>query len=115
MGYIRHQAIVVTGWDNSDIGGKHTTVTAREHAIQLGLPCTNIVRSMTNGYTSFMIAPDGSKEGWETSNEQETFRSQWMHWAKTQHGQVDWACVGYGGDDPELARLCDFNGKGDND
>lgn len=114
MGYIRHQAIVVTGSDNSlyTAGGKHDTAIARDKALELGLPCSDIVPSRTNGYTSFLIAPDGSKEGWHTSDEQEANRKAWIEWARSS-GHFDWACVSYGGDDAALASLDDWNRKGD--
>lgn len=113
MGYIRHQAIIVTGSDYSDIGGVHSTALARDKAVELDLPCSEIVQSFANGYTSFLIAPDGSKEGWGMSNEQEGKRLEWMRWANGCGASFDWACVTFGGDDYDLATLDDFNGKGE--
>jgi hypothetical protein len=111
MGYIRHQGIIITGSDASDIGGKHDTALAREKALALGLPCSDIVRGTTNGYTSFLIAPDGSKEGWQTSNEQEAKRKEWIAWARSCGLFFDWVCVNFGGDDYDHAFLDDHNGK----
>lgn len=111
MGYIRHQGIIATGSDNSDIGGKHDTALARERALELGLPCSEIVRGTTNGYTSFLIAPDGSKEGWPESNDQEAKRKEWIEWARKSGHYFDWACVSFGGDDAQLAALEDHNDR----
>lgn len=115
MGYIRHQGIIATGSDNSDIGGKHDTALAREKALELGLPCSEIVRGTTNGYTSFLIAPDGSKEGWEASNVQEAKRKEWIEWARKSGLYFDWACFSFGGDDSELATLEDWNSRENRD
>jgi hypothetical protein len=35
---------------------------------------------MTNGYRSFAIFPDGSKEGWDTSDELESKRDAFIRW-----------------------------------
>ena len=68
MGHIRHNAIIVTGYSS---GGtfQGTTQKAHDKAIELGLLVTDIVNGKANGYSSFMICPDGSKEGWDLSNE----------------------------------------------
>jgi hypothetical protein len=109
MGYIRHNAIIVTGSDCTDIGGKHDTLAARDKAIDLGLPCSEIVRGTTNGYTSFLIAPDGSKEGWQESKRQDELRAKWIEWARASGHGFDWALISFGGDDAELAMLEDWN------
>ena len=58
MGYIRHHAIVVTG-NEEDIIPAHQLAK-----VVFGDLVSNIVPSIINGYQSFFIAPDGSKEGW---------------------------------------------------
>lgn len=64
MGYIRHHAIVVTA------SIKANAQKAYEKAIELfPKTTTNIVEDQVNGYCSFLIAPDGSKEGWSESLE----------------------------------------------
>jgi hypothetical protein len=108
MGYIRHDAIVVTGWD------KERVEPARAKAVELGLPCSELVHSPSNGYVSFFIAPDGSKEGWEASYRGEQARADWIAWArKTDAFWVDWAHVSYGGDDAQYASLKAHNCKGE--
>lgn len=61
MGYIRHHAIVVTGYCEKDIS------KAQTKAKKLSMAVSNIVESPLNGYFSFFVAPDGSKEGWAES------------------------------------------------
>jgi hypothetical protein len=66
MGYIKHNAIVITAW----FGVEHRKAirAVRETAVMLGEKCTEIVESECNGYMHFMVAPDGSKEGWPRSD-----------------------------------------------
>lgn len=71
MGYIRHHAIVVTAYDDDEIKQAHDRATELfEHLV------TPIVKSGMNGYASFFVAPDGSKEGWERSNEYDLKRAE---------------------------------------
>jgi hypothetical protein len=86
---------------------------ARAKAIEMGLPCSEIVHSRSNGYVSFLIAPDGSKEGWEASNAGEKQRAEWIAWSREGYRGIDWAHVAFGGDDPQFASLSDHNAKGE--
>ncbi len=105
MGYIRHDAIIVTAWDSERIA------KAAAKADELGLRRTEIVDSKTNGYASMMIVPDGSKEGWADSDEGEIARAAWIKWARESDDMwMDWALVNYGGDEPEYTRVIDHNG-----
>lgn len=102
MGYIKHDGIIVTSGDRKD------AEVAAGKATALGLQCTSIVESRTNGYASFLIIPDGSKEGWEASEEAEKARSLWKAWAEKDavvkdHVFVDYAHVRFGGDDEYAA------------
>ena len=64
MGYMRHHAIIVTSWNENHLR------EIRKYAKNLFSHLTSeIVFATINGYGSFMIAPDGSKEGWITSND----------------------------------------------
>lgn len=109
MGYIRHQAIVVTGRDNSAHGGTNCIGVARGRAVALGLLCSEIVAGGVNGYLSFLIAPDGSKEGRKTSDDFENLRAEWIRQTRESESCVDWALVSFGGDDAELAHLEDWS------
>lgn len=106
MGYIRHDAIIVTTWDDEQLA------VARDQAIALGLRCTEIIASPVNSYHTFVIVPDGSKEGWETSARGDAARAAWIAWARAQLEHcvyLDWAHVTYGGDNPEHAEVVDHN------
>ena len=75
MGYFKHHAIVVT---DADLTDKRIN-EAREQAIKCGCSVVSeVTKQGVNGYRSFLVAPDGSKEGWETSlgndNARESFK-----------------------------------------
>lgn len=112
MGYIRHHAIIITGFD---------TDTLRE----LRLKCcelinksfekedyfendvadsmvTDVLEARTNGYCTFAIFPDGSKEGWSTSGCGDMARDaiiEYIEENKTLY--VDYAEFFYGDDEGE--------------
>ena len=95
MGYIRHEAIIVTAFD------KEYTQKAKDFAKKLGLHTTNIVETI-NGYSSFLIAPDGSKEGWEESDKHERARKEFCEWSDNQYREsvyLDYAYISFGGDE----------------
>ena len=76
MGTINHDAIVVTAFR------PEAAALALEKARELGLPASDLVYSPLNGYVSFLIAPDGSKEWWPESdlgNKQRDAWKAWMH------------------------------------
>lgn len=104
MGYMRHHAIVVTGGDWSL--GAATIGEAHSRAItifgsQLVSPLTE---ALVNGYQSFAVFPDGSKEGWETSTDHDHQREQFIAWLDKHRyedgsASVAWVEVQYGDDD----------------
>jgi hypothetical protein len=75
---MRHHAIVVTS------GIRELLDEAHEKATALGCVVTSIADSRVNGYRSFLIAPDGSKEGWEESEVGDAQREQWVKWAHSK-------------------------------
>jgi len=108
MGYIKHHAIIVTA------GDKGNANTGKQKAESLGLECTEIVGSRINGYYTFVIIPDGSKEGWADSNKGDEARAEWIKWARSAYTSgvwLDWALVRFGGDDSDMAEIEDHNGR----
>jgi hypothetical protein len=92
MGYIKHNAIIVTG--DADSASQ-----ARNIADILGLYASPIMCSQNNGYYSFFIPPDGSKEGWPDSLEHDKLRQRFKEVLKEKIDVfVDWVEVSYGGD-----------------
>lgn len=96
MGVIIHHVIVVTGGiDFPELREAH----AKAKELLPGL-VSEIVHGRANGYSSFLVAPDGSKEGWRGSNEADTQRDQFVNWIK-EHRGLDWFVVRFGGDSHE--------------
>ncbi len=88
MGYIRHHAIVVVGWDGARVAKAH------EKAVSLEMQASEVITSHVNAYHSFFVAPDGSKEGWEDSEEGDRRRAEFIAWLKTEPDiWLDWAEV----------------------
>ncbi len=105
MGYMRHHAIIVTG---SDYPAALASIE-EAHLRAMGLfgpRCTPLVQTSINGYLSFFIAPDGSKEGWPDSAKGDENRAELITWMDTQRYQdgssvLYWAEVQYGDDAKE--------------
>lgn len=99
MGYIRHNCIIVTG-DN--------IIEMHKFAIEIfGTTCSEIIESPINGYNSFFIAPDGSKEGWMDSDKGDKNRKKFIK-ALKKDGSCDFVELTYGGDD-EGASVMEYN------
>jgi len=100
VGYIRHNAIVVTSWDEALIEA------AACRARNIGLTVLGPSAEATNGYRTMLVCPDGSKEGWEESDqgdhERESFRD-WMNEQRYEDGSTSlhWAEIAYGSDDAD--------------
>jgi hypothetical protein len=101
MGYIRHHAIIVIGWDKTRLEVAHNAALGFfESNGRVG----ETLEAPVNGYASFFIGPDGSKEGWESSNEGDRRRANFLEWLETSRyedrsGHFDWAEVVIGPDD----------------
>lgn len=102
MGYIRHHSIVVTSFDKEYISESYN-----EAVKQFGSLVSELIESQTNGYVTFFIAPDGSKEGWTPSNEADVKRAEYISFLK----ECD--CVSYCeffyGDDCGQAKIVNHN------
>ena len=107
MGYMRHHTIVVT-WDK-----KHAEL-ARGEALRIfntesmGIAgrvpslVSELVDSAVNGYSSFFVAPDGSKEWWGTSDNGNTCRELFINELRFMQRRnifLDWVEVQFGDDE----------------
>ena len=106
MGYMRHHAIVVTTW-NHEFAEK-----AHSFALNTGASVSPLVHSTTNGYYSFLVAPDGSKEGWERSNTGDSQRHEIVcHLETYRYGDgstsVKYVEVQYGDEEGVTKIICD--------
>jgi len=82
MGTIQHDAMIVIGSDRSDVNKAHSFAerlflrdveTSTTHYV---LPLTAVMYGYCNGYCSFAVLPDGSKEGWAPSTYADEMRAE---------------------------------------
>ncbi len=94
MGYIRHHAIVVTG--------QHERISeARQAAVDAGCRLVSeVIGPGINATSSFLVAPDGSKEGWRDSDEGDAARERFIEWLRGQY-RFAWAEIVLCGEDAE--------------
>jgi hypothetical protein len=113
MGYIRHDAIVVTGEDYES-RAYMTEAHAKAQGVFAGsnVYVSGLTPVAVNGSQSFLIAPDGSKEGWSNSDEGDERRAAYIEWLLANDTLVDWVAVNFGGDDADHIRA---RGKWDDD
>lgn len=97
MGTIQHHAIIVT---DSDYGDHHSLAEAHEIAKGIFPWVSEISPVATNGYQSFFIPPDGSKEWWDESDagneRREAFKAKLneIKWG-ADWLEVSWGELGY--------------------
>lgn len=98
MGYMRHHAIVVTcDTESVEIVRKIATDVFSGWKV-----VSEAASSPMNNYSSFFIAPDGSKEGWSTSEDGDSKRALFIQELRRIEGDriyADWVEVQYGDDD----------------
>lgn len=105
MGKVKHHAIIVTlGPGSYYLKGEEFPEQVRQKAKELfGDIVSNTVTSHQEGYTSFFVGPDGSKEGWEDSAGFDEKRKEFLSWCDAQtdedgHSFITYCEVAYGGD-----------------
>lgn len=101
MGYIAHNAVICTTWKKEHAAEAHLKAVE----IFTGDRVTEIIETKLNGYFTFFVAPDGSKEGWEHSEHGDRLRNQFMDFCKESRLYLDAVDVRYGGDEPDKARI----------
>ena len=90
MGYICHHTIIVVGMD-FDFMDKFPVTDAHKKAVEIfGDTVSLVVSSPMNGYMSFFVAPDGSKEGWDDSNEGDSKRDEFKEFLRGMESQPAW-------------------------
>lgn len=117
MGYIQHHAIIVTGWDEGRVRKAHAK--AKELAAARGSDykatpdngVSPVFSGTANGQHSFLIGPDGSKEGWDESDSWDRVRKAWKSWAEAEPElYVDWVEVTFAGDDATITAVTAMRG-----
>ena len=112
MGYFRNECLVVTGSIDA-IHKAHKECQnifsnlPTDHRIFINPKSliSDVVPGVVNDCATFMVAVDGSKEGWFESDLIEEKRILFMEWLKEQDDFYDWALVLLGGDDHECKIL----------
>lgn len=104
MGYVRHNAMVITSSDSRAIE------TVETEAKLIGLTVVGPGESELNGYRTILIAPDGSKEGWTDSDDGDTRRDQLRKFMSSMRysdgsSPLEWFEAQYGSDD-RGAEIC---------
>jgi hypothetical protein len=84
MGWITHDAVIVTAADYAWRNGTGTGLNApnvdafREQMPEELRPLLVGPIQAANGYRTFIFAPDGSKEGWDTSDAGDEWRRRFI-------------------------------------
>lgn len=79
MGYIAHDAVIATVCNYME-----SEMREAVDAFRAGLPerwrglVVGPIPAITNGGETYFFAPDGSKEGWDTSDEGDEYRAQFI-------------------------------------
>jgi hypothetical protein len=106
MGYMRHHAIIVTGSYGDYL------LRAHLQARRLEMKVSDIVKSSINGFESFFVAPDGSKEGWPESDTGDIARDALIDFLQSMRygdggSPLSWALVQYGDDNRQKSITTD--------
>ena len=99
MGVVVHEAMIVTCWNQSDIG------RARDKAVEIFTErfVSQALPTAINTYSSFLIQSSGSKQGWEDSaSHRQRIRTMqgWLEAEAYDDGSnsLEWVVVQYGND-----------------
>lgn len=84
MGHIKHHAITVTTFDEKEIQIAHRFAKSL-----FGDQVTEVIKSPINAWFSFLIGPDGSKEGWGDSEVGDKNRDQFRTFVESQNDPDD--------------------------
>ncbi len=121
MGYISHSAIIVTlgDWMGGLEEFKETFNLLRETPLKFDGTAARYMPEPTkgiNGYYTFFVAPDGSKEGWDESNEMDKVREK-VKIAAQKIPYADIVTLRFGGDDHNRldAEICEYEEVNDGD
>ena len=96
MGYICHHTIVVTGEDYPHSNLTPLTDAYTKAVVLFGKLVSNKILGHCNGYTSFFIAPDDSKEGWKESDSGDVKREEFKEFLKSMGCAPSWVEVTIG-------------------
>lgn len=81
MGTMQHKAMVVTGIDHGE--NKLTKAYKKARKLFPKQLVSKRLPALTNGYESFLIAPSGSKVGWNPDVDHETAMKEFVEYLET--------------------------------
>lgn len=103
MGYMVHHALIVTGIARDSYSSPEWVLVDEAHAAAVEIAgrhgaceVTSLTPFATNGYRSFVVAPDGSKAGWTESGRGDATRAELIAWLRKNRGWLSWAEVRFG-------------------
>jgi hypothetical protein len=102
MGYIKHNAVIVTGWEAKKVHEAHAKANEvfATYFPNKTTIISEIVMGVVNEQYSFFIAPDGSKEGWADSDLGDVFRKDFQDYLQnSRDNYCDYIEICFGGDD----------------
>ncbi|CAL2095510.1 conserved protein of unknown function [Tenacibaculum sp. 190524A02b] len=101
MGYIKHNAVIVTYWNKQDIEEAHLKAI---EVYKDNIDCVSsekcispIMEGVANQQFSFFIAPDGSKSGWQTEEQAKNARKIFQNFL-LDSGTCEYIEICFGGD-----------------
>ena len=115
MGYIKHNTIIVISCDDEELKKtRDKAIKIFKKSFKEDVPngdrlVSEIINSISNGYSSFFICPDGSKEGWSTSQNGYTARELFCDWLDKKD-TCDYIEICFGGDDNHESIIRSHNG-----
>lgn len=92
MGTIIHDAVIVTTFDDNGRDLDPRSAVAEEFRALIAGP----IPSVANGYTTWFMGPDGSKAGWETSDDGDDAREAFIAYMQANSRYVEVLVVTYG-------------------
>jgi hypothetical protein len=97
MGTMVHHAVVVTSWSVDAL------LAAKDRAEALGFQVLGPSEAVMNSVRTFMVCPDGSKEGWAESDKFDLKRDEFIEYLKRTLDEDDfsplsWVAVAYSND-----------------
>jgi hypothetical protein len=104
MGYMCDHALIVSGRRSEVEQARDAALTVYNRVdtpfcrsfAELVSP---IIHGMTNGRAAFMVAPDGSKEGWSTSDLSDELRGELIAWLRSNTSGLSFVEVLFNDDD----------------
>ena len=87
MGYIAHTPMIVIGFQEKAV--REARAVARDIFDGVA-PVSEILVSPVNDCFSFMVGPDGSKEGWLHSDEGDAARRRFAAWVSRARAESKW-------------------------